>query len=159
MQLVVPAVLGALDRVNAMVRDLAVRAALPEWDAYRLRLVTEELFTNIVRHGYRVREPRLPSIPDQHVVIEYGLTDDHVWVRLIDTADPFDPLGVPVGATACTARRETIGLDLIRRAVSTASHEYINGTNRTTVRVPRGLESAPASARHLRPGPESSRRV
>lgn len=160
MQLVVPAVLGALDRVNALVRDLAAAAALPEWDAYRLRLVTEELFTNIVRHGYGAREPRPPSAPVEHVVIEYGVTDDHVWVRLIDTADPFDPLGVPVGAAARAVGGDTLGLDLIRRAASAASHEYVDGTNRTTVQVPRSLPAGPASPRRrLRSGPESSRRI
>lgn len=138
MQLEVPAAVGSLDRVCALVKELAVAASLPEWDAYQLRLATEELFTNIVRHGYGVREPRPPDVAADRVVIEYGMTEDYVWIRLIDTAAPFDPFGVSVPPA------DKLGLDLVRRAVSAASHEYVDGTNRTTVQVRR---AAPAGDR------------
>lgn len=150
MKLEVPAVVGSLYRVNALVKELAVAAALPEWDAYQLRLATEELFTNIVRHGYGVRERGELD----RVVIEYGVTEEDVWVRLIDTAAPFDPFGVSAPPS------DTLGLDLVRRAVSAASHEYVDGTNRTTVHVRRSARAGPEpSRRSLQAGPEFPRRA
>jgi anti-sigma regulatory factor (Ser/Thr protein kinase) len=121
-------------RIQALVRCLAAEATLSEWQTYRLRLATEELFTNIVRHGYGTRQPA------GRVVVEGDLTDAGVWVQLIDTAVLFDPLSAGSSARdpiPPDADPGGLGLRLARWAVDSASHTYVDGTNRTTIMVSR----------------------
>ncbi|WP_306210604.1 ATP-binding protein [Actinoplanes sp. RD1] len=126
----------SLDPVNALVADLAEAAAMPPESAYRLRLATEELFVNIVRHGYEPRRER------GQVVVEGGLDGDRAWIRLTDTAPAFNPFGAPApaGLDRPLHDREpgSLGLYLTRNAVDAASYEYVDGANRTTVVIRRG---------------------
>jgi anti-sigma regulatory factor (Ser/Thr protein kinase) len=129
----VPAVVESLERVNELVNRLAARAGLARRETYQLRLATEELFINIVKHGYGTIRP-----PGE-VVIEGGSSDGRAWVTLIDTAAPFDPFAAPAPTGLDRPLQDrapgALGLYLARHAVDEASHEYVDGTNRTTVVV------------------------
>jgi len=131
----VPAVTGSLEAINAMVADLAETAGMSADMAYRLRLAAEELFVNIVRHGYE------PGGVSGRVTVESGVEPDEVWLRLIDSAPPFDPFSAPDPADLDRSLHErepgSLGLYLTRHAVDAASHEYIDGENRTTVVIRR----------------------
>lgn len=128
--LTVPAAVESLVPVNALVQDVVTAAGLDPTAAYGLRLAIEELFVNIVRHGYG-------QSPDGRVVVEGDHTDDRAWIRLIDHAPPFNPFAAPTPSGLDRPLRErepgALGLYLARRAVDAASHEYVDGTNRTTV--------------------------
>lgn len=132
-RLEVPAVVESLEPVNALVQNLAAEAGLTPAAAYSLRLATEELFVNIVRHGYGQQAVA------GAVAIEAGVADDRVWLRLIDSADAFDPFAAatPAGLDQPLQERQpgALGLYLTRHAVDAASHEYVDGRNRTTVAV------------------------
>ncbi|MGC9670553.1 ATP-binding protein [Planosporangium sp. 12N6] len=134
----VPAVVESLGPVNTLVRDLVAAAGLDPSTAYRLRLATEELFVNIVRHGYGRRHP------DGRIVVEGGLAEDRAWIRLIDRAPPFDPFQAPAPTELDRPLQErepgALGLYLTRHAVDAASHEYVDGANRTTVVMWRGRD-------------------
>lgn len=118
-----------------MVRCLAAEAGLGPRQTYRLRLAAEELFTNIVRHGYG------PDATDARVVVEGGLTEDDVWIRLVDTAAPFDPFRRPKGDGRDLSPAEdgppTLGLYLARLAVDYASYVHDAGANSTRIAVSR----------------------
>jgi serine/threonine-protein kinase RsbW len=135
--LTVPAVMGSLHTVTDLVARLAADAGLTPDAAYRLRLATEELLTNVIRHGYG------DSGSESVVRIESGIADDKVWVRLIDTAAPFDPATVPdpAGLDLPLHQREpgSLGLYLVRDAVDDLAYEYAGG-NRTTVAMARNRE-------------------
>jgi anti-sigma regulatory factor (Ser/Thr protein kinase) len=134
----VPAVTESLEAINALLADLTTAAGISTDSAYRLRLATEELFVNIVRHGYG------PQGAESQVTVEGGLARDGVWVRLIDTAPPFNPFDTPgpVGLDLPLKDREpgSLGLYLTRHAADAASHEYVDGANRTTVVIRRETE-------------------
>ena len=127
----VPAATESLNEINALLADLSAAAGLAADTAYRVRLATEELFVNIVRHGYG------PHGSPGQVTVEVGPAPDGVWIRLIDTAPPFDPFDAPgpTGLDLPLRDREpgSLGLYLTRHAVDAASHEYVDGANRTTV--------------------------
>lgn len=132
LRLTLPAKLDSLARVNALVRCLVTEAALADRQGFRLRLAAEELFTNVIRHGFG------PAARSARVVVEGNLTDEFVWLRLIDTARPFDPFGpgTPIGPGPAQDP-PVLGLYLARRAVDAASYVYADGTNQTTIMLSR----------------------
>jgi serine/threonine-protein kinase RsbW len=156
LRLDLPAEADSLERVNGLVRALAREAGLPPEREYQLRLATEELFTNIVRHGYG------PAAAGCRVGVEGDVTDDRVWVRLIDRAAPFDPVRAPdpVGLDKPLEDREpgALGLYLVRHVADAASYEYVDGTNRTTVAVWRRGRSADGQVRRVRDDADRQRR-
>jgi anti-sigma regulatory factor (Ser/Thr protein kinase) len=137
LRLRLPVMLDSLERVNALVQCLAAEAALSPRQAYRLRLAAEELFTNIVRHG------RGMDADGARVVVEGGITGEGVWIRLVDTAEPFDPFRstCPTGPPVPDRDPGVLGLHLARYAVDSACHVYEGGTNRTTFTVSRAERS------------------
>ncbi len=142
--LTVPAAVESLGPVNELVQDLATEAGLDPAAAYRLRLATEELFVNVVRHGYDSRR-------GNRIVVEGGLSEDRAWVRLTDSAPAFDPFRAPnpVGLDRPLQDREpgALGLYLTRHAVDAAFHEYVGGGNQTTVVVWRGRDDDDGNGR------------
>jgi anti-sigma regulatory factor (Ser/Thr protein kinase) len=131
LRLRLPAVVESLERVNRLVSGLAHEAQLTPAGLYKLRLATEELFVNIVKHGYGT------SQPGGQVVIEGGVAEENVWIRLIDSGAPFDPFTAPDPTGLDLPLQDRVpgalGLYLARQAVDAASHEYVDGTNRTTL--------------------------
>lgn len=135
LRLTLPAELDSLERVNGLVRCLVTEAALAERQGYRLRLAAEELFTNVIRHGFG------GAARAGQVVVEGSLTDEFVRIRLVDTARPFDPFG-PAGSTGPDRPLPAydppaLGLHLARQAVDAASYVYADGTNQTTIMLSR----------------------
>jgi anti-sigma regulatory factor (Ser/Thr protein kinase) len=115
------------------VRSLAIEAGLSATQAYQLRLATEELFVNTIEHGYGTR------VTEGNVIIEADVSTESVWVRMIDTAAPFDPFRSRRTDGLDLPLRErnpgALGLFLVRRAVDVAFHKYIDGANRTTIAI------------------------
>jgi len=127
----------ALGDVTAFVTKVARAARLSGHDAYRLRLASEELFVNIVKHGYGGDDPQ------RRVALEGAGDDEGAWIRFVDSAAPFDPFEVrpTVGLDLPLQDREpgALGLYLVRQAVDGNTYEYIDGTNRSTVEVSKSL--------------------
>jgi serine/threonine-protein kinase RsbW len=130
-RLTVPAVIDSLSTVNDLVYALAAAARLSERRAYGLRLATEELFTNIVNHGYG------PLTRDGQVVIEAEVRADRVELSLTDTAARFDPTAAPepTGLDLPLTSRQpgSLGIFLARNYVDEVHHRYVDGANHTTI--------------------------
>lgn len=79
-----PASLDALPATAGLVEGFCDRHGIDIGDALRLTLIVEELFTNIVRHGYR---------GTGEGAIRLGLALDGHDVRIVceDRAPPYDP--------------------------------------------------------------------
>lgn len=127
--------LDSLAEVVRYVRATASLACLPERQTNRLRLAVEELVTNVVTHG------RAPEV----IELEGGVDPDCTWLRVEDTASPFDPTSVagPADLDRPLAEREPggLGLYLARSMVDQMIYEYANGRNRTTVVLRRDLKA------------------
>jgi serine/threonine-protein kinase RsbW len=127
----VPAETASLRLANDVVIAVAEQAGLSEERCGRLRLAVEELFTNTVNHGYG------EAVEGCAIVVEGGVTEDTVWVRLIDTAPRFDPTAAPepAGLDLPLQEREPggLGLFLAHRAVDELRHRYADGANHTMV--------------------------
>ncbi|MGX4653743.1 ATP-binding protein [Micromonospora sp. SCSIO 07396] len=124
--------------VARFVSDLAARTGLTPHTAYRLRLATDELTTNVFRHGYR----------DQPGPIELlaGVSGDLAWLTISDEAPPFDPRIAWAQADRhrdddlVTRRPGGCGLLLVRWSLYRLDHEYTEGCNYNTLWVWRNGE-------------------
>lgn len=120
-----------------LVADLGRRGGLEPVQAYRLRLAADEITTNVVQHGYRGRPGP--------VEIDGGVEPDWVWLRIRDTAPPFDPRthDPTEHLAADPAHRPAggCGLHLARTGVDRFDYDYVDG-NRTTLRIRRRPDSS-----------------
>jgi len=99
--------------VTALAVTVAEQAGLNQVAGYRLRLAVDELVTNVAMHAYG---PRGGSL-----VVEAGIENDRVWIRLTDHGPPFDPTDVPDPLTGPVELSERepggLGIALARRSV------------------------------------------
>lgn len=128
---------AAIDSLSAIadyVRSVAYRGGAGEQAGLRLRLAVEELAVNTIVHGYGAGCGWL-------VLDGGGDGRASAWVRLRDTAPPFDP---------AAARREVrfdlpvkdrpvggLGIHLAITSADEYGYEYVNGENRSTLTVRR----------------------
>ena len=129
--------------VPVIVDRLADETGLTCSQAYRLRLATEELVTNIVTHGYGGR--------DGTIDIDAGSDDHWVWVRIEDDAPEFDPtahdpaprLAVDPGLAPLGG----FGLFLALSSVDRLEHTRAGGRNRNLLKIRRPGGSHDEAAR------------
>lgn len=87
-RLSIPAELAGLAVACEFVIFHAENAGLDDEAIYHCRLSVEEIFTNIVEHGYVGDEPGV-------IDIICCTTDREFMINIIDDAPPFDPLSLP----------------------------------------------------------------
>jgi serine/threonine-protein kinase RsbW len=111
MKVILPNSMGALAQLHAAVtrfcRDRAIHGDIE----FKIDLALEEVFTNIVRHGYEDSRP--------HEIVVWINTDrDRVRIRIDDDGRPFNPLLAPavdVGAALSERRVGGLGIHLVKR--------------------------------------------
>lgn len=124
---------GISRQVADFVGSLARQAGLTAGQAYRLRIATDEIATNIAHYGYR----------DQDGVVDItgGFDADRVWARLEDDSPPFDPSGhdpAPRLKAGPGGQQEGgFGLLVALTSVDDFAYEHIGGRNRNTLIVRR----------------------
>ncbi len=124
-----------LDAFDGLVRDLSVWAAEARIPGPTLRDVTlllDELFSNIVIHGYQ-------HDPEGDILVEATIEGDRVMVTLTDHAPAFDPLQVPEPDTTLSLQARPIGglgLLFVRRTADDLQYWRIaHGTPEAANRV------------------------
>ncbi|MDF5752078.1 ATP-binding protein [Spongiactinospora sp. TRM90649] len=136
----VPATVSSLGEVAEFVGQAVVCADLGEKDAYRLRLATDELVTNVITHGFRHRPPG-------DIELQASISDGRVLLMMVDTAGEFDPTGrdraVPPAVRPSAARWPDegkaggFGLALVRMCADRILYERVGDLNRTIIVVRR----------------------
>ncbi|MGW4410093.1 ATP-binding protein [Nonomuraea sp. NPDC004702] len=124
-----PAEPESLDELMAYVQTLSALGGLTRTRAHWLRLAAEELIVNIITHGHRDRPGELE--------LTGGVEPGRVWLRLADSAPPFDPtayeavpdLDRPLGER----RPGGLGVYLARTVADQVRYEYSSGRNQTTI--------------------------
>jgi serine/threonine-protein kinase RsbW len=144
-----PAATDAFHDVIQFVHVLASEANLADDLAHRLRLATDELVTNVLTHGYATAPGELE--------LEGAVDPDRVWIRIVDTALPFDPTLVPDPPDLDRPLSERapggLGLFLARTAVDDMSYRRCRGRNITTITVRREVPDLDPSEPRQQPRP------
>lgn len=89
-------------RLADAIEYLADSLQLPQPMLFKLNLALDELITNTIAYGYAERK-------DGEIDIEMRRHADRVEVKLIDSADAFDPFSVAAPDTAASLEERQIG--------------------------------------------------
>jgi anti-sigma regulatory factor (Ser/Thr protein kinase) len=125
------ATLASLDSVAEYAADLALLAGFAEADAYRLRLVLDEVFTNIATHGQ-------DGASGGEVELAGATRNGQVVLTVTDWCRPFDPRCPGVAAPAAPPAGADCepggyGLILLRRLADSLDYQRADDQNRTTI--------------------------
>jgi anti-sigma regulatory factor (Ser/Thr protein kinase) len=110
--------------------DALRQAGLPEETVLDLRLVAEELLTNVAAYGHE-------DGAEHWVRVELALAGDEVRLRFADDGRPFDPLAAPAPDLAAPLAERPIGglgIHLVRSLVDHAEYARLAGQNVITLR-------------------------
>ncbi|MGW2701887.1 ATP-binding protein [Streptomyces sp. NPDC001340] len=148
----VPATLAALSDIAGFVMALARRGRLDKSAAYRLRLAVDELATNVVTHGYGVAGAPTDTAtsptsadasgPGGEILVTGGFDAERVWVRIEDTAPPFDPRdGCRAPTTDLPLERRRVGglgVHLALTSVDEFAYDRLGDRNVSTLAIRTG---------------------
>lgn len=140
----VPRSLDSLSAIGQYVSSSATAAGLDKREAYRLRLVVDEIATNIITHGYE----EAGRIGDVEVQAE--MDQDSLTITLEDMGVPFDPrnrlrpdqIDLPMEQRPIGG----LGVYLTTENVGRFEYEYVGNRNRNILIVNRPKSaSSPAT--------------
>ena len=115
-----------LDRIADAVEAFGEAHALPHKLRFKIRLVLDELLTNIINYGY--------SDEDEHLItVTMGQEGARLRFVLEDDAKPFNPLLVQspdLEAPVAERKIGGLGIHLVRVIMDRVAYERIGDTNR-----------------------------
>ena len=125
--------LEELNRVYSCLEGFAAEAQLPEQARRSLLLVTEELFTNMIHHGYE------DGVSDT-ITIVFGRDGDDIKIVLRDHARAFDLAQTPTRPDEKLTLDEMkiggLGLFLVHELARSVINRRNGDANETEVRLP-----------------------
>jgi serine/threonine-protein kinase RsbW len=125
--------LAELERLSRVIEEFARRHALPPNVAFDLQVAANEIFTNVVLHGF--------TDDGRHeIVVRLMVGPDEVTVEIEDDGRPFDPSSVPpprLDQPLADRPVGGLGLHLARRV--TDAMEYRRQAERNVVRMRKRL--------------------
>jgi len=119
-ELVVPAQLDNLERVQDFVREQLVRMDCPPAAQYQLVVALEEMFVNVCYYAYADKDE--PG--DVRVAYVCGFDPPAVTVQLVDSGVPFDPLAYDpeLPTDVKTAKIGGLGIHMSRKCTDDFSY-------------------------------------
>jgi phosphoserine phosphatase RsbU/P len=126
----VPAAWESVDRLSAFADSLAGRLALSDDQIYLLRMVIEEIATNIIKYGY--------ADSAGPIQLRCAVASGHLTITIRDHGTPFDPRETPdPDLEGAAAERQVGGLGLffVREFADSVAynHDPASGWNTLTV--------------------------
>ena len=106
--------------------NFATRYRLPKGELERLLVILDELFSNIVRHGY-------PAKTHGVIVLCLSRTDDQLEIRIEDDGCAFNPLSVTAPDPDLSPDRRPmggLGIHMVRSLVDGAQYSRLAASNR-----------------------------
>ncbi|MCA9915278.1 MAG: ATP-binding protein [Anaerolineae bacterium] len=122
----VPGDLQQMRTAMQFVKEVAQDAGVGDDGIFQIELSVEEVFTNIVEHGYRYNGA------DKSVEILCEADGETLWIAIGDEAPPFNPLQQPESdPLASLEDRDTggWGIAFVRRYMDKLHYHYSNQRN------------------------------
>jgi phosphoserine phosphatase RsbU/P len=136
-----------LDAIEALLDRLAERARLPADTMADIRVVCDEVFANVIAHGF-------PDHGEHEIEVSVELAGRCLVLSVSDDGVPFDPLAVASPDTCQPLEHRPIGglgIHLVRHLVDDLTYERRGERNVLTVAMGidrRGATSAPGATPH-----------
>ena len=114
-----PNSLTALAQLHAAVAQFCRRQAIHPDTEFKIDLALEEVFTNIVRHGYDDSRPH-------EIIVQLKMGRDRVRISVEDDGRQFNPLLAPavdVNAALSERRVGGLGIHLMRRLIDQVRYQ------------------------------------
>jgi sigma-B regulation protein RsbU (phosphoserine phosphatase) len=126
----VPAEWGSIERLMTFADELEQRGDLNDEQVYLLRMVIEEIATNIVKYGYQ-------NTPG-HIRLRCGVDNGRLMITIRDDGRPFDPRETPDPALDGTVEERPVGglgVFFVREFADQVDYESdrVSGWNTLTV--------------------------
>lgn len=134
----VPAEWPSLARLMAFIEKTADHLSLTAEQTYVLRLIVEEIATNIIKYGYDEHSPG----PIQVVCTD---DDGQLQVTIRDQGHPFDPDECPTPDLSDDLMNRTIGglgIFLVRELVDHLAYTHDDSSGWNELTIVRGREEA-----------------
>lgn len=122
----VPGELQQMRTAVQFVTDVAHEAGVSDDGKFQIELAVEEIFTNIVEHGYKYNGV------DQSVEIFCEADGETLWIALGDEAPPFNPLEQPNADPSATLEQRSgggWGITFVRKYMDKLYYHYTNQRN------------------------------
>jgi len=119
-----------VDRLTEFASNFCGQHGLPDAEQSRLLVILDELFTNVLSHGY-------PENAEGEVEIALSLEADWLSLEFVDDAGPFDPLASPPPDLDLPVEQRPIGgigITIVRALVDEISYCREADRNRLTMR-------------------------
>ena len=125
--------MGEIRRINAAVGDFLSEEGVPDRTIHHVRLVIEELVSNIVRYAFDDADPH-------RIEVDVRSEPRRVAVTIEDAGRPFDPNAAPpppLQQPLEERRLGGLGIFLVRKLTSELSYSRENDRNRVRAVVDR----------------------
>jgi len=121
--------IGEIRRVNAALADLLEEEGVPERTIHHVRLVVEELVSNIVRHAF--------DDQDAHRIdVDVRTEPRRVVVTVEDDGREFDPNAAPEPRILETLqRRGGLGIHMVKKLTSDLNYSRTSDRNRVRATI------------------------
>ncbi len=117
--------LSELDKLAGEIEDFGGEHAFPPKMVYQIRLVLDELLTNVISYGYRDRE-------DHVITVDMRLTGGVLRISVEDDAVAFNPLSAGAPDITCPIEDRPIGglgIHLVKKIMDHVAYERKAGRN------------------------------
>ncbi len=98
-------IIQEVPRIRQDLHDLSALWAIPVSELNQIRVITEELFSNIVRFAYEDEAEHL-------IEIQLSKSKDEITLEIIDDGIPFDPETYQAGSVSDPAASDAGGMGL-----------------------------------------------
>jgi anti-sigma regulatory factor (Ser/Thr protein kinase) len=117
--------LTELENLSMQIDKFCNLQGISKRNTFKLNLVVDEVFTNIVSYGF--------SNQKEHLIrIDIQIIGDELTIRIEDDGVPFDPTAIPENNLNCSLEDRQIGglgLHLINRIMGSLFYERVGNKN------------------------------
>ena len=120
---------GDVDAVMQQFSQFAATAAIPTGISATMKIVLDELVSNVVKYGY-------DDDAEHAMEISFRITGAGVEIEIVDDGHPFDMLGMAAPDTSLGINERKIGglgIHMVKKMTDTQRYERRDGRNRNTI--------------------------
>ena len=121
--------ISELNRLNALLEQLAKEWKIPQKVSFQINLALEEMVTNIINYGYKDKSSHT-------ITLNFILRGSVIIIQIEDDGRAFNPLTAPEPDTTEPAEKRKIGglgIHLVKELIDTVTYARKNDKNILTI--------------------------